>query len=356
MKSKKLPLILGIDTSCDETAASVILGMNVLSNVISSQVELHNEFGGVVPSIAKREHQIRIDPVIKKALKNASKIYKKEINLKDLDAISVTYGPGLAIALEVGILKAKELSKVENIPLIAVNHMAGHLYSVLGLNSKGRAGLPLSKVRFPVLGFLLSGGHTELILLKDFQDFEIVGQTLDDAVGEAYDKVARMLGLGYPGGKLLSDFAKLGDPSTYKLPIPMGKDKSLNMSFSGLKTAVYYQVKNIEKERPLKKQEVFDFSASFEKSVVAELQIKLKLAIERYNPKMIWVGGGVSSSARVRSGLRKVAQEKSIDIYFPALKNIYTDNAAMIAIASTFQFARGDFADQSLDRKPNLVL
>ena len=184
MKSKNEVMILGIDTSCDETAASVIKGMRVLSNVISSQVELHNEFGGVVPSIAKREHLIRIQPVIEKSLVNAGKILGKKITLKDMDAIAVTYGPGLAIALEVGINKAKELSLAENKPLIAVNHMAGHLYSVLGLNSLGGQGLALKDVKFPVVAFLLSGGHTELILLKNFQDFEIIGQTVDDAVGE----------------------------------------------------------------------------------------------------------------------------------------------------------------------------
>jgi len=353
---KNEPMILGIDTSCDETAASVVQGMRVLSNVISSQVELHRKYGGVVPSVARREHELRIDPVIKEALRNAGKILESKIGLEDLDAIAVTCGPGLAIALEIGITKAKELALQYHKPLIGVNHMEGHLYSPLALNSKGKGPIKLNEVDFPVLSFLLSGGHTELVLLKSHDDKSIVGQTVDDAIGEAFDKVARMLGLGYPGGKVLSDMALKGNAQSFKLPIPMAKDPSLNMSFSGLKTAVYYQVKEIEKVRQLSAQEVMDMAACFEKAAITQLQIKLKKAIKQYNPKMIMVGGGVSSSVRVRAGLRRVAREFSLPIYFPSLKNIYTDNGAMIAIAANFKFRNKEFSDQALDRQPNLDL
>jgi N6-L-threonylcarbamoyladenine synthase len=354
MKNK--PLILGIDTSCDETAAAVVEGMRVLSNVISSQVELHRKYGGVVPSVARREHELRIDPVINEALRNASKVLKKKIKLEDLDGIAVTYGPGLAIALEIGIAKAKELSLHYHKPLIAVNHMEGHLYSPLALNNKGNGPLKLEDVKFPVLSFLLSGGHTELVLLNSHEDKKIIGQTVDDAIGEAYDKVARMLGLGYPGGKILSEMALEGDADAINLPVPMAKDPSLNMSFSGLKTAVYYQVREIEKSRKLTAEEVINMAASFEKAAITQLQIKLKKAIKQYGPKMIMVGGGVSSSARVRAGLRKIAREYSLPIYFPALKHIYTDNGAMIAIAANFKYLKKDFSDQELDRQPNLDL
>lgn len=353
---KNDPLILGIDTSCDETAAAVVQGMRVLSNVISSQVELHRKYGGVVPSVARREHELRIDPVIREALRNASKVLKTKVDFNDLDAIAVTYGPGLAIALEIGIAKAKELALQHDKPLIGVNHMEGHLYSPLALNSKGKGPIEMENVEFPVLSFLLSGGHTELVLLKSHDDKRIIGQTVDDAIGEAFDKVARMLGLGYPGGKVLSDMALKGDPEAFKLPVPMAKDPTLNMSFSGLKTAVYYQVKEIEKQRQLTAQEVVDMSSSFERVAINELQIKLKKAIKLHNPKMIMVGGGVSSSARVRAGLRKVAHEFSLPIYFPSLKNIYTDNGAMIAIAANFKFHKKEFSDQTLDRQPNLDL
>lgn len=359
MKSKYLnsqPLILGIDTSCDETSASIVKGLRVLSNVISSQVELHRKYGGVVPSIAKREHEERLEPVILEALSNASRVLKNKISLKDIDAVAVTYGPGLAIALETGIRKAKEISKEYDKPLIAVNHMEGHLLSSLAENSKGKGNISLSKIKFPCLGFLLSGGHTELILINDIGSYKVIGQTVDDAVGEAYDKVARMLGLGYPGGKVLSEFAKKGDSEIFTLPVPMSKDPSLNLSFSGLKTAVYYMVKRIEEKRPLKKKEILDLSAGFERSAITSLKIKLNKAIKEYSPKMIFVGGGVSSSARVRNGLRSIAKKHDIPIYFPFLKNLYTDNGAMIAVAGYFKYIDKTYSDDSLDRSPNLSL
>ncbi len=355
--NKKM-LILGIDTSCDETSVALVQGTVVLSNVVSSQVELHRKYGGVVPMIAKREHELRIDAVVSEAFKQASRNTRKEITWKNVQAIAVTYGPGLAIALEVGVKKAKELAQEHNKKLIGVNHMEGHLLSSLGLNSQGKGNiLNPFELTFPLMGLLISGGHTELLLMNGFGAYEIIGQTVDDAVGEAYDKVARMLGLGYPGGKVLSEFAKKGNPDAFKLPVPMSKEPSLNFSFSGLKTAVYYTVKQFEKEgKVLKRQEIYDLAASFEKAAISALQVKLLRAIKLYQPKLLLVGGGVSSSAKVRFGIRKTAKKKSVKVFFPKLKNIYTDNGAMIAIAGYFKALRGEYSDQNLDRDPNLHL
>jgi len=354
----KLPLILGIDTSCDETSVGITRGTLVLSNIVSSQVELHRKYGGVVPMIAKREHELRIDAVVEDALKVAAKNSGEAIKFENLDAIAVTYGPGLAIALEVGVKKAKELSQKYGIKLIGVNHMEGHLLSALGLNSKGKGNIadPF-KLEFPVMGLLISGGHTELIMMKGFGQYQILGQTVDDAIGEAYDKVARMLGLGYPGGKVLSEFAKKGDALKFKLPIPMSKDPSLNFSYSGLKTAVYYTIKQYEKdEKELSKQEVFDLAASFENSAIEAIRFKLNKAIKLYQPKLLLVGGGVSSSAKVRAGIRNMTKKKGVQVFFPTLKNIQTDNGAMIAIVGYFKMLRGEYSTLELDRNPNLHL
>jgi N6-L-threonylcarbamoyladenine synthase len=350
--------ILGIDTSCDETSAAVVRNTVVLSNVVSSQVELHRKYGGVVPMIAKREHELRIDAVIEEALKLAGKNSQNKIGWQDIDAIAVTYGPGLAIALEVGVKKAKELALEHNIKLVGVNHMEGHLLSSLGLNSKGKGNIPDPFVlEFPLMGLLISGGHTELIIMQGFGKYEIIGQTVDDAIGEAYDKVARMLGLGYPGGKVLTEFAKKGNPESFVLPVPMSKDPGLNFSYSGLKTAVYYTVKQFEKQgKELKQTEIYNLAASFEHSAIAALQVKLKRALKLLHPKVLLVGGGVSSSAKVRAGLRLVTNKFKIKTYFPKVKNIQTDNGAMIAIAAYFKLLRNEVADQSLDRDPNLHL
>lgn len=355
-KAQNKDLILGIDTSCDETSVAILENDRILANVISSQVELHKKYGGVVPAIARREHEAKIDYVILEALKNAGMKLNKILTIKDIDAVAVTYGPGLAIALEVGIKRGKELAEKYNKKLIAVNHMEGHLLSSLGLNSNGNGKIDHKKLKFPVLGLLISGGHTQLILMKAIGKYELLGETLDDAVGEAYDKTARMLGLGYPGGSVLTEMAKKGDETKVTFPIPMAKDPSLNFSFSGLKTAVYYTVKKLtENGKSLTKEQVYDFSRSFEVSAISQLQIKLEKAIKKVNPEMILVGGGVSASAKVRSGLRKIARKYNTKIYFPTSK-LATDNGAMIALAGYFKYQRKEFASMDLDREPNAVL
>lgn len=355
--SKVIKTVLGIDTSCDETSVAIVKETTILANVVSSQVELHKKYGGVVPIIAKREHEANIHPVIEEAFKRASKSTGTKFSWKGIDAIAVTYGPGLAIALEVGLKHAQALAVEKNKPLLAVNHMEGHLLSSLGLNSKGNGNIKYQDLKFPVLGLLISGGHTELILMKDFGDYEIIGKTVDDAVGEAYDKAARMLGLGYPGGKVLTEFAKKGDASKYKLPIPMSKDPTLNFSYSGLKTALYYLLKQREKEGDkLSKQDIYDYAASFEYSAYSAIEVKLKRAIKQYKPKTILVGGGVASSAKVRQQIRSLAKKFDTTVYFPSLPAMFTDNGAMIAIAGFFMARRNEFADADLDRNPNLEL
>jgi N6-L-threonylcarbamoyladenine synthase len=353
---KELKLILGIDTSCDDTSAAITEGTKVLSNVVSSQVELHRKWGGIVPDIARRAHEERIGLVIKETLKRASIIKGKSIELKNLDAVAVTYGPGLAIALEIGITKAKEISKKYQIPLIPVNHMEGHLLSSLAANNKGKALKTISDKDFPLMGVLVSGGHTEMINVNDFGKYTIIGETLDDAAGEAYDKVARMLDLGYPGGPVITELAKQGDKERYKLPIPMRRDDSLNFSFSGLKTAVFYLVKKLKEKQPeLTKKQVMDISASFEYSVTKHLTNKLDKALKQFPAKVILVGGGVGSSPKVRSELKKIAVKNGAEIYFPFDKKLYMDNGAMIALAGYFKslrhkFESGKFMD--LDREP----
>lgn len=357
MKKNEIKTILGIDTSCDETSIAIVEETKVIANVVSSQVELHRKYGGVVPSIAKREHEERLPFLIKEVFIRASKNTSSKYSFDDIDAIAVTYGPGLAIALEVGIKYAKKWSKEYNKPLIAVNHMEGHLLSSFASNSKGNHGLNYKELEFPSLGLILSGGHTELVLMHSIGDYEVVGKTVDDAIGECYDKVARMLGLGYPGGAILTEFAKYGDKYRYKLPVPMGKDSSLNFSYSGLKTAIYYMLKDFkEKGVELSKKDIYDFCASFEYAVTQTIEIKLKRAIKKYAPKAILVGGGVSSSAKVRMTIRKVAKKFNISAHFPEIKGLNTDNGAMIAIAGFFQAQRKDFADENLDRNPNLSL
>ena len=344
---KKHYLILSIDTSCDDTCAAVTNNGSVLSNIISSQIEFHKEYGGVVPNLAKRMHQQLIDPAIAEALKRA------RTNLKEIDAIAVTVGPGLAPALEIGIAKAKELVKRFKRPLIRVNHMEGHLLSSFARNSKGIGPFSKIKPRFSILGLLVSGGHTQLVLMTDFGKYQLLGETLDDAAGEAFDKVARMLGLGYPGGPIISELAKNGK-AKYELPVPMIGSKDLNFSFSGLKTACLYKLQKLP--RPWNKQFYCDFAASFENAAIEALMIKLKKAIAIYQPKQIVLGGGVINNLKLRKEARKVAGQFNLEVFIPYDKKLFTDNAAMIGVCAWHQAQRKDFFKKInlLDRKPNL--
>lgn len=381
------PTVLAIDTSCDETSCSIIHGLTVLSNVLPSQMEYHKKYGGVVPNLARLAHQERIDNVISEAMKKA------QVTFDDINAIAVTIGPGLAIALEVGIKKAKELAEKYKKPLITVNHMEGHLLSALAKKNStsphpspdsveggplvpagrhGAVGEVGSEVEFPVLGFLISGGHTELILVKNWGDYKKIGQTLDDSCGEAYDKCGRILGLGYPAGPIISEFAKnhrdkvnlsikKDNKSTllvainknsneqYELPIAMANSGNLNFSFSGLKTAFSQLVNSlvdgeitVEDQmkgnvRGLSKEQIFDLCVAFEAAAIEQLKTKLKKAIEEYLPTQVWLGGGVVASSRLRSQLRSICRQFNIQLTYPYSKKLTTDNAAMIGVAASIK-------------------
>lgn len=358
--------ILAIDTSCDETSVAVVENDCVLSNVLSSQIQSHKEWGGVVPSLARRKHEELIDLVIEFALK------RSKINLEDVDVFAVTRGPGLAIALEVGIKKIKEFAKKFNKPVVAVNHMEGHVYSTLAKNAKGN---PKIDYQFPLLAVLVSGGHSEFVLMRDHGNYEIIGETLDDSLGEAYDKVGRMLDMGYPAGPVLERIAESGDENKYELPIPMRYSKDANMSYSGLKTAA---MKLINDELKISdsglriadykkatekvsskdaKQIVSDISASFQKAAVTQVLLKTKYALENilneYGIKDILIGGGVAQNKYLRKEFRK-AFGKQYRIHYPNSKRLYTDNAGMIGVAAYYNALRKNFVKDldSIDRDP----
>ena len=338
----KEPMILSIETSLDDTCAAVTCGTRVLSNVVSSQTKYHAEWGGTVPDIAKRLHQEWLPRVVDLALRKAGS--------PNLDCLAVTIGPGLAPSLEQGITYARHLASIWGLPLIAVNHMEGHLLSSFARSKTGST--KLTTPMYPALCFIISGGHTELVHMKEKGAYELLGETLDDAAGEAYDKVARMLMLGYPGGPILADMAKSGTPK-YHLPEPMTMRKDLNFSFSGLKTAARQY---LEREKPeLNKEFIQDFAASFQKTVFKHLMTRFRRAIDLYSPKMILLGGGVVSNIDLRDLTRSVAKEYGISTFIPYNKKLITDNAAMIGVVASYKFARGEFSvPASLDRLPNL--
>jgi len=343
-------LILAIDTSCDETSASVSSNRRILSNVIASQINIHKKWGGVVPHLAKRAHQQKIEPVINQAL------LRSRLQPQHLSAIAVTIGPGLAPALEVGITYAKQLALKHKKPLIAVNHMQGHLLSSFALNSKAHGPLPSSKnlkTLLPSISLLVSGGHTQLILMKSLNQYQLLGQTLDDAAGEALDKLAKMLKLGYPGGPIIEIMAKKGNPDTIPLPIPMLHSKDLNFSFSGLKTAALY---TIQKQPHITKTFIYNMAAAFQQAIAASLTKKLQLAIDLHHPKAILLGGGVISNLYIRSQIRKTVKQNQLPLYLPYSNKLLTDNAAMIAIAGYYKYLNQDFVKtpNRLDRQPNL--
>jgi len=347
--------ILAIETSCDETSVAFVEDDRVLVNKIASQIEVHKKWGGVVPGIAKRMHQENIDPVLKSAMQQA------KIGWESIDAIAVTYGPGLAIALGVGIEKAKDLTREYNKPLLAINHMEGHIYSNLALNSSGEPNIEYS---FPLLALLISGGHTELVLMKNHGEYEIIGQTLDDAVGEAYDKVSRILDLGYPGGPIIEDLAKVGNSKRFVLPILMVKTASADFSYSGLKTAALYlvnkEIKPMQDKVPAVeyKQMVCDVAAAFQFSAVESLLQKTEFALKKllleYEIKDLFVGGGVSANLYLRNKLRGRFGSR-LRVHFPTNKKLYGDNAGMIGVAGFYNALRNNYVSpEQLDRAPSL--
>ncbi|CAM3440283.1 tRNA (adenosine(37)-N6)-threonylcarbamoyltransferase complex transferase subunit TsaD [Nosocomiicoccus ampullae] len=321
--------ILAIETSCDETAASVIEnGNQVLSNVVQSQIESHKRFGGVVPEVASRHHVEMITRVIEEALKNAN------LTAKELDAVAVTYGPGLIGALLVGVNAAKAFAFAHDLPLIPVHHIAGHIY----------ANQLEHKIKFPLISLIVSGGHTELIKMNNHLDFEVIGETLDDAVGEAYDKVARVIGLPYPGGPEIDRLSKEGK-DTYDFPRAL-QDDSYNFSFSGLKSHVINKLHN-EKQKNIEINKA-DVARSFQESVVDVLTTKTMRALKDENIETLIIAGGVAANSALRERFETLTKKNNIELYIPSLKYC-TDNAAMIGAVAYEQFKRGDFADLNLN-------
>lgn len=329
-------LILGIETSCDETAASIIKnGREIIANVVSSQIESHKRFGGVVPEIASRHHVEQITIVIEEAMEQAG------ISFKDLDAIAVTEGPGLVGALLIGVNAAKAIAFAHKLPLIGVHHIAGHIY----------ANRLVSEMQFPLLSLVVSGGHTELVYMKEHGDFKVIGETRDDAAGEAYDKVARTLNQPYPGGPHIDRLAHEGTPAI-DLPRAWLEEGSYDFSFSGLKSAVINTVHNAEQRGEAIKPE--DLAASFQASVVDVLVTKTVKAAKEYEVKQVMLAGGVAANKGLRSALTEAFSKLlEIDLVIPPL-SLCTDNAAMIAAVGSVLFEKGKRADLSLNANPGL--
>jgi len=339
--------ILAIETSCDDTCAAVLDNDKILSNIISSQIDLFQKWGGVVPDIAKRAHIERIEPVINEALKRA------KVKIEDIDVIGVSLGPGLAIALGIGVNKAKEMAIKYNKKLVAVNHIEGHIWANL---LKNKADNPERKIEFPALTLTVSGGHTKIVLIKKIGKYEVVGETLDDAAGEALDKAAKMMGLGYPGGPVIERLAKLGNTNFLDLPHPLADKKILDYSFSGLKTSFYYKIKDWPKNKIYKN--IANLSASFQNAVFDTLLRKFSLAIDKYQPKTLLASGGVMANLELRKRLRKLAKEKNLEIFMPFKKELNTDNAAMIGIVTYQKAMREEFVEDinKLDRDPRMEI
>jgi N6-L-threonylcarbamoyladenine synthase len=335
--SKKI--ILAIESSCDETAAAVVVdGREVLSNVIASQIDTHKKFGGVVPEVASRMHIEVVDSVVKAALAEA------EVSLDDIDAIGVTYGPGLVGALLVGLQYAKGLSLGSNKPLIGVNHIQGHISANF---------IEHKDLKPPFVSLVVSGGHTFIVYVKGYRDFEVIGETRDDAAGEAYDKVARALGLGYPGGPKIDKLAKEGNENAIAFPRAKFQDDTLDFSFSGVKSAVLnYLNKAKMKDVEINKA---DIAASFQKAIVDVLKTNVFLTCERRGIKRIAVAGGVASNSCLRETLQNEGAKKGIEILFPS-PILCTDNAAMIGSAAYFNYQEGIISDLDINAKPNLKL
>ena len=356
--------ILAIETSLDDTCAAVTIDDRIISNIVSSQIDLHKKWGGVVPIIAKRAHEERIDAVAAETIPRPNITLKRlnletlqGLTLKEINAIAVTLGPGQALALEVGIRKAKEIAQTFKKPLITVSHMEGHLLSSFAKNAAG-SGSKFDKNEkvFPLLGLLISGGHTQLVLVTEMGTYELLGETLDDSIGEAFDKVGRMLGLGYPGGPIIERLAKEGDEYAFNLPIPMKGRKDLTFSYSGLKTAVRYLVDDVKKEHKFNRQTICDIAASFQRVATASLIDRLKRAVIINKPKGLLLGGGVISNVYVRNKIRSSMKTFNLPVYIPYSKKLFTDNAGMIGVAAYFKAQRGEFVSDvsSVDRKPNL--
>ena len=341
----KKPLILGIETSCDETAASLISENEqgiptILSNVISSQTEVHKEFGGVVPELAARSHLEKIDLIVKKTLEESGK------KIDEIDAVAATAGPGLVVCLSVGLSFAKTFANLIKKPFIAVNHLEGHALSPK-INSR---------LDYPYLLLLISGGHSQFLNVKGFGNYKRLGTTIDDALGEAFDKIAKLLGIKFPGGPKIEILAEKGNSERYELPKPIFNRGGCNLSFAGLKTAVLRISKKIKTE-----QDKFDLAASFQKTILKILYKKTKVAFEEFEKqnnlqkKIFVVAGGVAANKKIRSMLINLCNEKNYENIFPPLE-LCGDNAAMIGIVGLEKFKQNQFDDLGFPAKPRWQL
>ena len=328
-----MPVILGIESSCDETSAAICIDGKILSNIVASQV-IHTNYGGVVPELASRAHQQHIIPVVQEAL-SVAKIHKNAV-----DAVAFTRGPGLLGSLLVGTSFAKAFALARNIPLISVNHMQAHILTHFIKKDSSE------KPQFPFICLTISGGHTQIVLVKDFFDMEIIGETLDDAAGEAFDKTAKMLNLPYPGGPLIDKYAKDGNPDSFKFPEP--QVSGLNFSFSGLKTSILYFLRDRQKIDPnFLKNNLNDVCASVQKRIISILLTKLKRAAQEHRIKDIAIAGGVSANSGLRTMLIEAADKNGWRVFIPDFEYC-TDNAAMIAVAGYYKFLNNDFIGQDV--------
>jgi N6-L-threonylcarbamoyladenine synthase len=332
-------LILAIESSCDETAAAVVRnGREVLSNVISSQIALHTLYGGVVPEIASRKHMEKINQVIKEALAEA------DCSLEEIDAIAVTYGPGLVGALLVGVAEAKAISYAARKPLVGVHHIEGHVSANF---------IEHKNLEPPFLCLIVSGGHTHLVIVKEYGVYEIIGKTRDDAAGEAFDKVARAIGLGYPGGPKIDRLAKEGDKTAVSFPRANLEGSPYDFSFSGVKSAVLNHLNSCS----MKKEEVntADIAASFQEAVVDALVTKTMTAARDYKMKQVAIAGGVAANSALREAMEKACQKNGLTLYYPS--PVYcTDNAAMIGAAAYYEYLKGTRHGLDLNAVPNLKI
>lgn len=328
--------ILAIESSCDETSAAVAVNGKVLNNIVATQ-SVHKNYGGVVPELASRAHQQNIVPVVDQALKNAA------ISTEEISAVAFTRGPGLMGALLVGTSFAKGLAMALNVPLIEVNHMQAHILAHF---------IDEPKPKFPFLCLTVSGGHTQIVLVKSFLDMQIVGETQDDAVGEAFDKVAKMMGLGYPGGPMVDKLAQQGNPDAYSFP--ESEMKGLNYSFSGIKTAVLYFLRDqLKGNENFIEENKADIAASVQKTLINMLLQKLRKAAKKYRVNQIAIAGGVSANSGLRNRLTEMAKEENWDVFIPAFEYC-TDNAGMIAMAGHYKFLEGEFVDQGVSALPRM--
>lgn len=331
--------ILAIETSCDETAAAVVRnGLKVLSNVIASQIDWHRKYGGVVPEIASRKHLEFINPVISEAMDKAG------LEFAELDAVAATYGPGLVCGLLVGLSAAKALAYALDKPFIGINHIVGHIYANFISNKE---------IETPVICLTVSGGHTDLLYFGELGGYSILGRTRDDAAGEAFDKTARVLGLGYPGGPAIEKVSKQGDPEAIDFPRPFINEDNYDFSFSGLKTAVINYLHNKKQKR--EEVNVADVAASFQQAVIDILVSKIMKAVADYPVKSVILSGGVAANKTLKLQLKEKLRKAGLPLYTPELK-LCTDNAAMIGSVAYYQYLKGDFSPLTLNAVANLKL